>query len=93
MKIDVTVKDLLKIMIVMMAMICFLAYKSIRHDAAIKLARITNTIEIFGQNFNAIQNWKEQIEGRLQRTELAMQIQGNIVETGELDDKGNPVKK
>lgn len=93
MKIEITVKDLLKIMIVMMAMICFLAYKSIRHDAAIKLASVVNTIQIHDQNFGLIKGNFEAFEGRFQRLELAAQIQGNIVDSGKLDDKGNPVKK
>jgi len=96
---DLTVgtKDLFKMLvrtwIVLALVLGFMVYKDVRHDAAIKLAKLSNTMDIFGNNFNAIQNWKDQVEGRLQRTELAQQISGNIIESGELDDKGQPVKK
>jgi len=97
MKVDVTVKDLLKIVMVLILVVVLLGaytiYKDVRHDAAIKLAQILNTMDIFGNNFNAIQNWKESVEGRLQRIELAAQISGNVVESGALDDQGNPIKK
>ena len=97
MKLETSVKDLHRIIMVLILMVCLLGaytvYKDVRHDAAIKIAAITNTLQIYDQNFGAIKNSLENIEGRLQRTELAQQIQGNIVESGAVDDQGQPVKK
>jgi len=97
MKVDVTVKDLLKIVMVLILVVVLLGaytiYKDVRHDAAIKLAQILNTLQVHDQNFGAIKSTFEAIEGRLQRTELAAQISGNVVESGALDDQGNPIKK
>lgn len=97
MDVNATTKDLWKMLvrtwIVLALVLGFMVYKDVRHDAAIKLAQILNTLQIHDQNFGAIKNTLEVMEGRLQRTELTQQIQGNIVESGELDDKGQPIKK
>lgn len=97
MDVTVTTKELWKWLvrtwIVLALVLGFMIYKDVRHDAAIKIAAITNTLQIHDQNFGAIKNSLENHEGRLQRSELAQQIQGNIVESGELDDQGQPVKK
>jgi len=97
MKLETSVKDLHRIIMVLILMVCMLTaytvYKDVRHDAAIKLASILNTLQIHDQNFGAMKNWKESVEGRFQRIELAQQISGNVLESGALDDKGQPVKK
>ena len=97
MDITTTTKDLWKMLvrtwIVLALVLGFMIYKDVRHDAAIRLAQVTNTMKIYDGNFGAIKNTLENMEGRLQRTELAQQIQGNIVESGVLDDQGQPVKK
>ena len=97
MKLETSVKDLHRIIMVLILIVCLLAaytvYKDVRHDAAIKLASILNTLQIHDQNFNAVKNNLEQIQGKIQRIELAQQIAGNVVESGELDDQGKPIKK
>ena len=97
MKLETSAKDLHRIIMVLILVVVLLGaytvYKDVRHDAAIKIAQVVNTIQIHDQNFSAVQNTFKSIDERLQRIELAQRISGNIVETGELDSKGKPVKK
>lgn len=97
MNVNATTDDLWKLwvktLIVLILVIGFMVYKDVRHDAALRIAGFQNVVNIHDQNFGAIKNWQESVEARFQRLELAAQITGNIVETGELDAQGNPVKK
>lgn len=97
MKLETSVKDLHRIIMVLILMVCILAaytvYKDVRHDAAIKLAQILNTMQVHDQNFAIINSKFESIDGKIARLELANQISGNVVESGKLDDKGQPIKK
>ena len=97
MKLETSAKDLHRIIMVLILAVVLLGaytvYKDIRHDAAIKIAQVVNTIQIHDQNFSAVQNTFKSIDERLQRIELAQRISGNIVESGKLDDRGQPLKK
>ena len=88
MKIEITTKDLWNWVITALLIIAvvFLYGK-------LGVFKMEKTLNIHDQNFGVIKQAIESFEGRFQRLELANQIQGNIVESGKLDDKGNPVKK
>ncbi len=93
MKIDFTTKDLWKMQIVSWMVIVILVISIAFLYGKYGVLKMENTVSIHDQNFGIIKQAIDSFEGRFQRLELANQIQGNIVESGKLDDKGNPAKK
>ena len=93
MKLDATTNDLWKLLvktwIVMGLMVICMVYMFGKFG----VFKMEKTVGIHDQNFGTILKWQQNVEGRFQRLELAAQIQGNIVESGELDDQGRPIKK
>ena len=93
MDLNVSTKDLWKLLKVSWVIMAIMVVAIVFLFGKFGVLKMANTMQVHDQNFGIIQNWQKDVEGRFQRLELANQIQGNIIETGKLDDKGNPVKK
>lgn len=93
MKIDLNTKDLWKMQIVSWMFMAIMVIAIIFLFGKFGVLKMANTMQIHDQNFGILKNAMDSYEGRFQRLELANQIQGNIIESGKLDDKGQPIKK
>lgn len=97
MDVNVTTKDLWKMLVitwVVLAMVIgVFGYLHVRHIASLRISAVGNTLTTYDQNFTVIKQAIDSMSAAINELKLTNQIKGNILESGELDDKGQPIKK